>query len=145
MTYFRMTGTQFHGLATCRLTAEDTVWWLPATKLVFIVKSGQGNDAQIAGRAYLFSPRAQGGAFDSWLKQYIRIQDVEQAARDVSMSLTTLLHLQALVTPTGNAVFTADGKVSRMSPFAEAQVEMEWKRSGRQFTSITGFCEWCLC
>ena len=102
MTYFRVAGSSFHGLAACRLEPGDAVWHLPEAQLVFAVREYPGHRALIFGRAYLFSAARNHDALEHWLSQPFDYNGVRQGERHVSMHLATLLELGSLAILTQN-------------------------------------------
>ncbi|PIB00566.1 hypothetical protein CB0940_00284 [Cercospora beticola] len=81
MAHFSIAGTNFQGLAACTVNHGDIIWNFSGTKHVFIVRTFQGSQASIVGRAYLFQASNNNGTLHSWISRNANQGDVSQGTQ----------------------------------------------------------------
>ncbi|KAK4502890.1 hypothetical protein PRZ48_006316 [Zasmidium cellare] len=136
MTYFRISNSIFHGLAACRLEEDDTIWHLPGTQMVFVMRQNSARRALLFGRAYLFLNEST----EFWLRRPLDYGAVRKEERHMSMNLSTLLTLSDLAMPLNG------GSSPDLNDFEETRRVKEeianvWKDNRHEKVHVAGSSE----
>lgn len=112
MSYFTIAQPKLHGLALCKLKADDVIWHVPSANLACVVRAAGDRRERVVERAYLFSAvdstrasedhgfQTRTTTFEFWPRTPSVLNDFGRSERLMNMDLATLLALLRLLIAT---------------------------------------------
>ena len=96
MTYFKIEGTNLHGLAATRLQKADQIWHFKETNIAFVARMSSEDKVTIVGRIFLF-PRVTSDA-EPYAIQNLTSQEIASSKhllkpQDILLSSAELFRL----------------------------------------------------